>query len=152
MAGQVKEILCSVSALSGPCIGHNQLSCCVFIVQCCHSWLPLSETIRPNWKWRLTQSLCKSVVYKRLSNPEKRLLFLLTPDFLILLEVLVLFKGICCYLVILSHTVVVHACLVCSIYTDSQGFVCQVKFITRIKYRLKSFICSVFTVMKQRFG
>ena len=33
-----------------PHLGHNWLSCCVFLVKSRHFGLPLAQTIRPNWQ------------------------------------------------------------------------------------------------------
>ena len=40
-----------------PHLGHNQLSCGVFLVKSRHFGLPLAQTIRPNWQSLLAGGL-----------------------------------------------------------------------------------------------
>ena len=51
-----------------PHLGHNWLSCSVFLVKSTHNGLPLAQTIRPHWQSlskRVAQSLYKHGVFTK---------------------------------------------------------------------------------------
>ena len=56
-----------------PHLGHNLLSCGVFLIKSRHFGLPLAQTLRPNWQslsQRVAQSLYKRGVFTK-SIPEE---------------------------------------------------------------------------------
>ena len=56
-----------------PHLGHNWLSCGVFLVKCRHFGLPLAQTIRPNWQSFSDGSVLIQMwsIYKVYPSPDK---------------------------------------------------------------------------------